>query len=144
MDVMAQSISSEEKRLLSSSSDFITQTHNEKIVVPEKKLRSLSDLSELLPDAVPGQKPPAPVGRAGHDGRGKAVRILIDRKGRKGKTVTIVAGLQHNPDTMEEIGRILKQHCGAGGTVKEGNIEIQGDHRERVSAKLIEMNYRVS
>lgn len=113
-------------------------------MVQEKKLRSLSDLSELLPESVREQKPPAPAARVGHDGKGKPVRILIDRKGRKGKTVTIVAGLQHNPDTMEKIGRILKQHCGAGGTVKEGNIEVQGDHRERVSAKLVEMNYRVS
>jgi translation initiation factor 1 len=44
---------------------------------------------------------------------------------------------------MAEIARILKQHCGAGGTVKEGRIEIQGDQRDRVAEKLREMNYVV-
>ncbi len=76
-----------------------------------------------------------------HDGKGKTVRIFLETKGRKGKSVTIVADLQHNPVTMEEIERILKQYCGAGGTIKEGNIEIQGDQRGRVAEKMKEMNY---
>lgn len=67
----------------------------------------------------------------------------MDTKGRKGKQVTLVEGLQHNPDTMEEIARILKQHCGAGGTVKDGAIEIQGDQRQRVAEKLRAMNFVV-
>ena len=71
------------------------------------------------------------------------VRIFLDTKGRKGKSVTIVAGLQHNPTTMEEIGRILKHYCGAGGTIKEGNIEIQGDQRVRIAEKMKELNYVV-
>ena len=78
-----------------------------------------------------------------HDGKGKAVKVIQETQGRKGKTVTLVVGLHHNPLTMEEIAKILKQYCGAGGTVKEGNIEIQGDQRERVTAKLKEMNYVV-
>jgi translation initiation factor 1 len=78
-----------------------------------------------------------------HDGKGKPVRILLDTKGRKGKSVTIVEGLHHNPGTMEEIARILKQYCGAGGTIKDGNIEIQGDQRGRVREKMIEINYVV-
>jgi len=78
-----------------------------------------------------------------HDGKGNKVYVSLDMHGRKGKSVTIVSGLQHNPTTMEEIARILKQFCGAGGTVKEGKIEIQGDQRDRVSAKLRELNYTV-
>lgn len=78
-----------------------------------------------------------------HDGKGKTVRILLDTHGRKGKCVTIVSGLMHNPDMMEVIARILKQHCGAGGTVKANTIEIQGDQRERVAEKLRSMNYIV-
>ena len=54
-----------------------------------------------------------------------------------------MSGLQHNPSTLEDIARILKQHCGAGGTVKEGTIEIQGDQRARVTEKLKELNYTV-
>ena len=79
-----------------------------------------------------------------HDGNGKTVRISLDKKGRKGKSVTIIAGLQHNPQTMELLAKMLKQFCGAGGTVKEGKIEIQGDQRIKVMEKLQEMNYRVT
>ncbi len=79
-----------------------------------------------------------------HDGKGKKVRVWLDTQGRKGKVVTIVSGLQHNPDTMDDIARILKQHCGAGGTVKERNVEIQGDQRKRVGEKLTELNYVVT
>jgi len=78
-----------------------------------------------------------------HDGKGKTVRVSLDTKGRKGKTVTMISGLQHNPATMEDIARLLKQHCGAGGTVKEGNVEIQGDQRVKVTEKLREMHYVV-
>ena len=78
-----------------------------------------------------------------HDGKGKKVRIWLDIHGRKGKVVTIVSGLMHNPNTMEEIARLLKEHCGAGGTVKNGNIEIQGDQRKRLEAKLRNLNYVV-
>jgi translation initiation factor 1 len=110
----------------------------------KNKLNSLSDLSQLL-SGTDKQKLAQrnKSTEAQHDGKGKAVRVLLDTKGRKGKSVTIVSGLQHNPTTKEEIARILKQHCGAGGTVKDGNIEIQGDQRIRVSEKLREMNYTV-
>ncbi len=77
------------------------------------------------------------------DGKGQKIQVHLDTHGRKGKTVTLVTGLRHNPETREEIARLLKQFCGAGGTVKNGTIEIQGDQRERVSEKLREMNYVV-
>lgn len=109
------------------------------------KLTSLSDLDRLLPKEnrsdSPVQKDP---GDRRHDGKGRSVHISLDTKGRKGKTVTIISGLQHNPATMKEIARILKQHCGAGGSVKNGEIEIQGDQRTRVREKLREMGYVVA
>jgi len=108
----------------------------------QKKLSSLSDLDQLLTDAERKQFQTSSKNRE-HDGKGKSARVRLDAKGRKGKQVTLVEGLQHNPDTMEEIARILKQYCGAGGTVKQGAIEIQGDQRERVAEKLREMNYVV-
>lgn len=104
------------------------------------KLNSLSDLQQLLPE---GSKPSTSSLDKRHDGKGKTVRIFLDTKGRKGKSVTIVADLQHNPSTMKDIARILKEHCGTGGTVKDGDIELQGDQRVRASAKLREMNYVV-
>ncbi len=97
-------------------------------------------MEQLLPDSE-RQKLSETSKKHKHDGKGKTVRVSVEKKGRKGKTVTIVSGLKHNPMTMEEIARVLKQHCGAGGTVNGGNIEIQGDNRTRVIEKLKEMNY---
>ena len=105
----------------------------------QKKFRSFSEL-EQLNNPQPIDLPPI---LNQHNGKGSTVHVLMDTHGRKGKSVTIVSGLQHNPTTMEEIGRILKQYCGAGGTVKEGRIEIQGDQRTRVTEKLTQMNYIV-
>ncbi len=105
------------------------------------KLKSLSDLQRLLPET---DRQPIPIRSEkirSHDGKGKSVRVSLETQGRKGKSVTIVAGLQHNPSTLEEIARMLKQHCGAGGTIKQGNIEIQGDQRGRVKEKLKEIGY---
>jgi len=79
-----------------------------------------------------------------HNGKWQAVRLALETKGRKGKVVTIVSGLHHNPTTLQELARILKQHCGAGGTVKDGLIEIQGDQRSRIAEKLMELQYRVT
>jgi translation initiation factor 1 len=108
------------------------------------KLQSLSELASLLSEEEKKiLQLSTPKIKKNHDGKGKSVRVFLDTKGRKGKNVTIIAGLQHNPDTIEEIARTLKQFCGAGGTVKEGNIEIQGDQRKKVSETLQEMNYSV-
>lgn len=104
-----------------------------------KKYRSLSDLEQLL---TPQSNLPVSH-KQKHDGKGKLVKLVLDTNGRKGKTVTIVIGLQHNPAVMEEIARILKQFCGTVGTVKDGKIELQGDQRLRAAGKLKEMNYSV-
>ncbi len=105
----------------------------------DKKFQSLSELEQLL---EPQTNIPVSQ-KQKHDGKGKTVHLALDTHGRKGKIVTIVSGLQHNPATMEEIARILKQFCGTGGTVKEGKIELQGDQRVRASEKLKEINYIV-
>ncbi len=105
------------------------------------KLTSLSELQRLLPES---DRQPSPIrddSATSHNGKGRSVRVSLETQGRKGKSVTLVSGLQHNPGTMEEIAKILKQHCGAGGTVKEGKIEIQGDQRVRVKEKLKEIGY---
>lgn len=71
------------------------------------------------------------------------VRVSRDRKGRRGKTVTVVTGLVGGEATLAEIATTLKRLCGSGGTVSGGDLEIQGDHRERVAAKLTELGYTV-
>ncbi len=75
--------------------------------------------------------------------RQQTAYIQRDRKGRGGKTVTVISGLQHNAATYKELLVTLKTLCGAGGTVKDGELEIQGDHRERVAQKLRELGYKV-
>ena len=69
--------------------------------------------------------------------------VQRDRKRRAGKTVTVINGLQHSPATFKALLKMLQTTCGAGGTLKDGELEIQGDHRERVAEKLRELGYKV-
>ena len=62
--------------------------------------------------------------------------VSLETSGRNGKGVTLVTGLPVSGDALEELGKALRQACGSGGTVKEGTVEIQGDHREKVQAAL--------
>jgi len=55
----------------------------------------------------------------------------------------LIAGVRGNPGALEELATTLKRLCGSGGGVKNGAIEIQGDHRERLAAKLADLGYRV-
>ena len=72
------------------------------------------------------------------------VRVWRDRKRRRGKTVTVIGGVAGDAARLTELAGTLKRLCGSGGTVQDdGTIEIQGDHRERVAAKLGELGYRV-
>lgn len=75
--------------------------------------------------------------------RQQTAYIQRDRKGRAGKTVTVISGLQHNAANYKALLTTLKALCGAGGTLKDGELEIQGDHRERVAEKLRELGYKV-
>ncbi len=71
------------------------------------------------------------------------VRIMRDRKHRGGKTVTVIAGVPGSSNEIAALAQQLKKFCGSGGTVKDGVIEIQGDHCEKVQAKLSELGYKV-
>ena len=71
------------------------------------------------------------------------VRVVLDKKQRRGKAVTCILGIQHNPQVIEDHALTLKRLCGAGGTVKGKTIEIQGDHRQKIVAKLKELGYVV-
>ena len=69
------------------------------------------------------------------------LRVRIERKGRKGKTVTLISGFVGQTADLEELGKELKAKCGIGGSVKEGEIILQGELVERVVALLREMGY---
>jgi translation initiation factor 1 len=64
------------------------------------------------------------------------VRVSRETKGRGGKAVTLVRGLALDPAELAALGKRLRAACGAGGTVKDGVIEVQGDHCERVMTAL--------
>jgi len=66
---------------------------------------------------------------------GPGIRLRLDRRA-SGRIVTVVTGLAGATAEVEALARALKSACGAGGTVKDGTLELQGDHRERVEAAL--------
>jgi len=71
------------------------------------------------------------------------VRIRRETKGRKGRVVTAVRGVPLGPDSLVVLAKELKKRCGAGGTVKDGVIEIQGDHRDFLEKELCSRGYTV-
>jgi len=71
------------------------------------------------------------------------VRVSRETKGRKGKGVTLVKGLSLDAPALSQLGKQLKTACGSGGTVKDGVIEIQGDHCERVIELLKQQGWVV-
>ena len=64
------------------------------------------------------------------------IRVHLEKKGRGGKAVSIIKGLKMTNAKMKEIERALKSHCGVGGTQKNNEIIIQGDHRDKIIAYL--------
>lgn len=71
------------------------------------------------------------------------VRVGRETKGRRGKGVTVISDLPLDETGLVELAAKLKQRLGTGGAVKEGRIEIQGDHRDRIVAELESIGYRV-
>ncbi|MET0383698.1 MAG: translation initiation factor Sui1 [Burkholderiaceae bacterium] len=71
------------------------------------------------------------------------VRLFFETKGRGGKGVTVVRGLGGDEAALAALGKRLKVACGVGGTAKGGVIELQGDHRDRVMALLVEQGVKV-
>ena len=71
------------------------------------------------------------------------VRIWIERKGRNGKPVSIIRGLDRDREALAALAAELKRRCGTGGSAKDGEIIIQGDHRARLAAELEARGLRV-
>jgi len=84
-------------------------------------------LKRAMPDLPPNQQ---------------NVRVETSRSGRKGKTVTIVRGFQSNQETLVALLKQLKNLCGAGGTLKENELEIQGDHKQKIIEFLLGLGYK--
>ena len=73
----------------------------------------------------------------------QTIRVAVDRKRRAGKTVTVASGFQHTPESLAALAATIKKKCGSGGTAKDGEVEIQGDHVAKVIAELQKLGYRV-
>lgn len=71
------------------------------------------------------------------------VRVARETKGRKGKGVTVITGVPLDQKGLQRLAKELKRQCGAGGTVKGGTIEIQGDHRSLLTEVLKGRGYAV-
>jgi translation initiation factor 1 len=80
---------------------------------------------------------------ADQDPSKQTIRVVIDRKRRAGKSVTVASGFQLTAGSLADLAASLKKRCGAGGTAGDGEIEIQGDHAGRVAAELERLGYKV-
>ena len=106
----------------------------------KKKLQGLGGLvystdpsfQQAVPDEEASEELPA---------ARQPLRIILDTRHRAGKAVTLIYGYTGKPALLEALGKQLKAACGSGGSVKDGEIIIQGDHREKVKQWLIKKGY---
>jgi translation initiation factor 1 len=88
----------------------------------------------------PGGAPPR-INTTTPDARNARVRVAREVAGRGGKGVSVITGLPLDEAALEALATQLKKSCGAGGAAKDGRIEIQGDHRDKLVAELIKLGY---
>ena len=101
-----------------------------------RRVYSTADGDLRRPAAAGDRRPTAP-----HVPSDGIVRVSRETSGRRGKTVTVVRGLPSRD--LASVASDLKRQCGAGGAAKDGVVEIQGDHRTKIVARLDAQGYRV-
>ena len=72
------------------------------------------------------------------------LKVRLDTRQRAGKAVTLIEGYVGSPEDLDDLGRQLKTHCGTGGSVKDGEIIIQGDQRDKITQWLIAKGYKAT
>ena len=91
----------------------------------------------------PPSPQPSPKERGSLPSQQQTIYLHRESAGRGGKAVTLVKNLVLSAEEMKSLAKRLKQECGTGGTVKDGVIEIQGEHREKIAALLSKFGYKV-
>ncbi len=102
-----------------------------------------SELGRICPDCGRPVTGCACRGRKSRPAGDGIIRVRRESKGRGGKTVTVVSGIPLDDAALKELAGELKRRCGSGGTVKDGEIEIQGDHSDLLVAELPRRGFRV-
>ncbi len=100
----------------------------DRVVYQEFGTDNSAALEKAVPDLPPSQQ---------------NLRVQATRSGRKGKTVTVITGFQHKPETLTKLLKQLKAKCGTGGTIKNDTLEIQGEHKQKLVSLLSALGYRV-
>jgi len=105
----------------------------------EEKSRLVYSTDKAVPrkEQPTGKKAPQPAARPSEQ-----VHVRLERKGRRGKSVTLIEGLQISAGDREDLLRQLKARLGTGGTDRDGTLEIQGDHRDAIMPLLHDMGYK--
>ena len=112
--------------------------------MPKQKLNSLEDLGGFVFSTNPGFEYKNEEEATGTlSPSDQYLEIYYSRKGRKGKTVTIIRGFKGTPEALKELSKMLKTKCGVGGAVKEEEVIIQGNHLKKVMEILTNEGYSV-
>ena len=106
-----------------------------------KKLSSLSDLKSLInPQELSINNSVAP--KIKKDPK-QFLEAHYSKKGRAGKPVTVLKGFKGSKEKIKDLAKLLKNKCGVGGSVKDSEIIIQGEHRDKITSILIELGHSV-
>lgn len=108
---------------------------------PKRRIVFSTD-PEPVPPAPPEKLPPNPAGPLRARQLNTPVLVMLDRKGRGGKSVSVIRQVMSPAAGKEALLKVLKTKLGTGGTIKDGDIEIQGDHRDTIVALLKELGYQ--
>ena len=109
--------------------------------MPKNTLNSFSNIPLVYSTNPDYLQPKESIEKLTLSPEAQMLRVIVTTKHRAGKTVTIVCGFEGAASDLEALGKVLKNFCGTGGSVKEGEIIIQGDHRQKVFQYLKQKGY---
>jgi translation initiation factor 1 len=112
--------------------------------MPKPKSNSLSDLGGMVYSTNPNYQPESD--ESANDGTPapgqQDLRVWLEKNHRGGKSATVIKGFAGSADDLETLGKTLKTKCGTGGSAKDGEIIIQGDHRDKIMTILSQLGYK--